>query len=70
MINDVCDRYGGAAAWDEYCEEEDAWLENVTCQDCGNFYWDQDGNFYCCGYYNIEVDPNDSAKDCPDFYIY
>lgn len=38
----MCDRYGGAAAWDAHCDREDREreevLKNATCEDCAHFH--------------------------------
>lgn len=38
----MCDRYGGAAAWDAHCDrmdrEREKILEHATCEDCAHFH--------------------------------
>lgn len=38
----MCDRYGGAAAWDARCDrlgrEREKILEHATCEDCAHFH--------------------------------
>lgn len=61
------DRFGGAEAWDAYCNDQDREYQRLiadkVCADCGNFDRSPDGRSAVCWEHRDFIDPSDYPAD-------